>query len=163
MQTQPPYMVNYGGPAGRYQLVPQALWTQFCSFSDAQLMLSAAREIDPSAVCLDILDEHTPLPPGVARFPVPINATQVTDISVYVIFGNVPMKGEGITPATLYEFAGWLSDTKNGLYDPLDAQATNIQSNVNNKSRLYAYVSPFDPADSDCYWADGPVLGGMAK
>jgi len=165
MQQQPPFLVNFLSWGGRLVPVPRELWYLFVPRADALLMLEFASKLDPNAQLFDVLDPRAALPIQISRpqFQVqPMNPMQATDISIYVILGNVPLKGSGGRTALLCENAGWLADTHAGMYDSLDAEATDIQGNRNQRSALYAYVSPNDPADSDCYWADSPALGGLA-
>ncbi len=160
MQTPPPYQVNFSISAGRLSPLPQALWVYFCDKATAMSMLKSCEAIDPHAVLVDVIRDKT-LPDGAYRLPFPqIESTDPTsDVSCYQIVGTVALKGGAA--ALLAEFAGWLADALSGAeVDPLDVQAQNIAHG--GKSRLFAYVSPYDPADSDCYWADAPVLGGMA-
>ncbi len=155
MQTPPPFLVNSLLFGGRLGPVPAGLWQLFCDRATANAMLLACSMSDPAAVLVDVIHDKT-IPAGAERLP--------SDVSAYMIVGSVPLKNRELPPALLSEFAGWLADAKAGtlpIPEELDVQAQNIQGHP-GKSHLFPYVSVNDPQNSDLYWADSPVLGGIS-
>lgn len=160
MLTPPPFQVNFSLSGFLLQPVPRGDWDLFCTAADALQRLQDVQVHCANAILVDLLSTTKPLPDGVAPLPLAFYATSASNISIYIIHGTLTLK-DGSTVATVYEYAGNLTDRKIGSSTGLDAEAQNLQGHV-GKGSLFPYVSSYDSADVEMYWADSAALGGLA-
>ena len=153
MTTPPPYLAMLYFGQGMSP-IPPGIWSMFCDITTAQTMLKAAQQVCQNAVLVDVV--HTPtnlLPPGVGPIPFGLFQTQVTTISVYVIYGTLPEGPQGSITGTITEYAGQLADDAQAPYGQLERElgGLNSQTPPNAQLVLAVYDSPNDQADPELY------------
>lgn len=195
MFSPPPFLVSYTAPGFPlawepprptsdefFPFVNQGArvqhWPDFADRWDAEGMLTYCQRLAPNAQIYDVINDAY-LPPGVARYPVPIATHQMPpyDVGVYAIVGDIPLPfGQH---SRLYVMAGGMADFQQGLRSGLQsAYVSAVGMNWNDWGQIvsgtnawpwdaaYALVTPESGAqEALLYWGNsstGPVLGGLA-